>query len=90
MLIRQTDTDVQQTCRGTLQLQRVDAFAGDDVQLACTCQNQLQSQQQTKRKNVVTDSSDFLDISAWAFAGELQDPIETYDFSFVINKVIFL
>jgi len=87
IVIRRDDADVHQACMETLQLQRIDLFEGDDVQLACTCQKQLQNQQQAKMRSVVTDSSDFLDISVWSLARQLQNPIEFNDFSLVANKV---
>ena len=85
-LIRRVEKDVHQTCRRTLQLQRLDVFEGDAVQLVCTCQSQSQNQNLAGR-SVVTDSSDFLDVSIWSFARNLKIPFRLNDFTFSINKV---
>ena len=89
VLITRSAEKVHQICNKKLQLQRIDAFEGDQVKLACSCKKKQTENESTESK-VVTDKSDSLDITTWSFARTLSQLDDQLHFALNLNKVRYV
>ena len=87
-LISRRLESISQDCdQRTFDVQRVDVFAGDSVDLVCGCHRSHSyagNQQGVKLSSgAVTDKSNFVDLTAWTFSRQLSPFKESY---FALNR----
>lgn len=90
VISRDLDSLTQVCDQPSFEAQRIDVFTGDDVDMVCACHESSQAAQNRQgmkfTDGVVTDKSNYLDMTTWTYAKSFSPIKETY-FALHRNKV---